>query len=381
VALRVLHTPTNTGNHPQGIARAERELGLQSRCIELWRTWIDYEVDETLARSGERRLAVEWRRWQLLRRALRDFDVIHFNFGSSLFPTAAPPPAGSSLAERAVARAGALYAGTLGLRDLPLLRRAGKTIIVTYQGDDARQGTGPDVPAFHRRLAERAGPAYYTEADDERKRRAIAAFDRFAHRIYFLNPDLGAFLPRRAEFMTYGHVDPRRWSRSARREPRERPVVLHAPSHRGIKGTRRVVEAVDGLRERGVDLDFRLVEGVAHAAVHAAFKHADLVIDQLYVGWYGGLAVEAMALGKPVVCFIEDSWADRYAPGELVRELPIVRATDDNVGDVLHALLTERRDWPELGGRGRAFVERWHDPRHLAARLRDAYASARSDSL
>ncbi len=48
------------------------------------------------------------------------------------------------------------------------------------------------MPAFHRRLAEAAGDGYYTVADDERKRRAIAQFERYADRIFYLNPDLGA---------------------------------------------------------------------------------------------------------------------------------------------------------------------------------------------
>jgi glycosyltransferase involved in cell wall biosynthesis len=378
VPLRVLHTPTNTGNHPQGIARAERELGLDSRCVQLWGAWFDYEVDELLARPGDGRLAVERRRWRLLQRALFDFDVIHFNFGSSLLPTAAPASAHSALAKRIVDGSGKLYARVFGLRDLPLLHRAGKTIVVTYQGDDARQGRGKGVPAFHQRLAETVGSGYYTELDDERKRRSISAFERHAARIYYLNPDLGAFLPERAEFMPYGHADPRSWPTpglAARDRP---PVVIHAPSHRGIKGTRFVVEAIERLQREGVELDFRLVEGLPHDEARRAYEHADVLVDQLLVGWYGGLAVEFMALGKPVVCFVADRFAERYAPPEMMRELPIVRATRDDVHEVLGGLLTRPRgELAELGLRGRAFVERWHDPLALAARLRDAYEAQR----
>src|SRR5437764_3460119 len=78
VPLRVLHCPTNVGNHPQGLARAERRLGLQSRCVELDPGWIEYRVDEPAPRNSGR---LEAKRWRVLGQALRRYDVIHFNFG------------------------------------------------------------------------------------------------------------------------------------------------------------------------------------------------------------------------------------------------------------------------------------------------------------
>ncbi|RME84127.1 MAG: glycosyltransferase, partial [Caldilineae bacterium] len=81
-----------------------------------------------------------------------------------------------------------------------------------------------------------------------------------------------------------------------------RPVVLHAPTHRGAKGTHVVIEAVRRLREvDGVDFEFQLVENLRHTEARQLYERADLLIDQLYAGWYGGLDVELMALGKPVI--------------------------------------------------------------------------------
>ena len=31
------------------------------------------------------------------------------------------------------------------------------------------------------------------------------------------------------------------------------------------------------------------------------YAQADLVVDQVLIGWYGALAVETMAMGKPVI--------------------------------------------------------------------------------
>jgi len=366
MALRVLHCPTNVGNNPQGLARAERTAGLQSLCVSFDDPF-GYEVDESLATPNP--LLFERRRWALLRRALRKFDVVHFNFGRSLFPPPAPIP----WREDPVHAPGRAYVRALSLRDLPLLRRAGKTIAVTFQGDDARQGHGSP-------LAAAVGAGYYTPAGDAVKRRTIAAFDRHADRIFFLNPDLGDVLPARAEFVPYASVDPNEWRP---REPAplpEVPRIVHAPSHRGVKGTANVVEAVEQLRREGVPLELELVEGRAHAEARQAYERADLLVDQLVIGWYGAVAVELMSLGRPVVCFVDEGPAQRYAPPQLLDELPLVRASPNDLADVLRALLTNRRaEYPELARRSRAFAERWHDPAVIGRRMRAEYEAAQAE--
>jgi len=373
LALRVLHCPANVGNHPQGLARAERRLGVASWCVDVDRPWLDYPIDEALAPPTTHGVGVELRRWRLLLRALRDYDVVHFNFGRSLLPARTP-----SLWDGGARHVpGRLYGRVLAMRDVPLLKRAGKRIFVTFQGDDARQAYGPDVPHAHRWLGEAVGGGYYTAGGDALKRRTIARWDAWADGLFYVNPDLGAFLPARASFTPYASVDPEEW-RPATPAPLPRtPTIVHAPSHRGIKGTQRVVDAVERLRREGVDLDFRLVENLPHTAAREAYESADVLVDQVLVGWYGGLAVEFMALGKPVVCFIDDESARRYAPPELIDDLPVLRAQLSDPYSALRELLTSRRDeYENLSLRSRAFVEKWHDPVPIAARMRDAYESA-----
>ena len=52
-ALRVLHAPTAVGGHPGGLARAERELGLDSTSVSLFPHPFGYDVDEVLGRDGD----------------------------------------------------------------------------------------------------------------------------------------------------------------------------------------------------------------------------------------------------------------------------------------------------------------------------------------
>ena len=62
-----------------------------------------------------------------------------------------------------------------------------------------------------------------------------------------------------------------------------------------------MIAAVEGL-----DADLELVEGLHHDEAFERYRDADIVVDQLNAGWYGLFAIEAMALGKPVVTFLHD---------------------------------------------------------------------------
>ena len=365
-AIRVLHCPDAVaGNAPQ-LAAAERSLGLASWSVALEETPYGYRPDEILFAAGDGATRREFKRLRLLRRALRDFDVVHFNFGQSMLPSR--PGAWSGSAHQ---RAHQAYARIVAGRDLPLLRRAGKGIVVTYQGDDARQGDWV-LANFELATAQETEPGYYTPASDEERRRRICHVDKNADAIFALNPDLLHVLPERAEFLPYSSVDIQAWNPVPPRAAGP-PVVVHAPTDRGGKGTRFVLAAVEALRAEGVELEFVLVEGLTRAQARAEYERADLVVDQLLAGWYGGLAVEAMALGKPVIAYLRHSDFDGV-PQELVEQLPVIEARPDTITDVLRRLLTsERSRLPEIGAAGRAFVERWHDPVRVAERLKQTY--------
>ncbi len=84
-SLRILHCPTAVGGNSPALCRAQRALGARSWCVTLDENPFGYPVDEDL-RSGRGWLRREVARWKLVRRALREFDVIHYNFGRSIAP-------------------------------------------------------------------------------------------------------------------------------------------------------------------------------------------------------------------------------------------------------------------------------------------------------
>ena len=101
-----------------------------------------------------------------------------------------------------------------------------------------------------------------------------------------------------------------------------------------MKGTRFVLDAVEKLKAEGVKFRFQLVEGIPRTQARQLFEQADLLIDQLWLGWYGGLSVELMALGRPVICNIRDDGLKFLPPG-MASELPIIRSEPATLVSVL----------------------------------------------
>jgi glycosyltransferase involved in cell wall biosynthesis len=152
-------------------------------------------------------------------------------------------------------------------------------------------------------------------------------------------------------------------------EDRDRPVVVHAPSSRRRKGTEHVVAACEGL-----DIELDIVEGLRHDEARRRYERADIVIDQLNAGWYGIFALEAMALGKPVLSYLRPE-AVQETQRALGVDVPIVPVTKETLRDRIAELAESPERRRHVGAASRAYVERVHDADKGADRLLDIYRS------
>ena len=149
------------------------------------------------------------------------------------------------------------------------------------------------------------------------------------------------------------------------------PLVFHAPSHRLVKGTATITAAMEAVAER-VPLRSRTVSGVPREVVIEEMARADIVIDQLNSVTSGVLALEAMALGKPVLVQF-----NRELLAPFARDTPLVPVTAETLADELEALAREPERLARLGEAGRAFVARTHDAAVVAERLEAVYEHVR----
>lgn len=324
---RILHAPANQGNNPRSLMHAERALGLRSDMVDFSPNYLSYGDEGAIDLSGRSVAAKARARLAVLLKAAARYDVFHYNAGAPIVPVRARGHVAN---------------------ELWLLKRLRKTIVVTWQGCDARP-----------RSACRCERAECIRDDPWRPLEREAML-RHADRAYYLNPDLAQWLPG-ARFMPYANVDVDAIE-EAPPPSNDALVVAHAPTNRLVKGTADVVAAVERLRGEGITIELDLIEGVPNAEAMRRLARADVIVDQLVLGWYGGLAVECMALGRPVVCHIDE----RANPfGE---RLPIVRARAATLADALRDLAHDPERRGRLGHEGRAFALAEHSPQQIVRR-------------
>src|SRR5579884_702468 len=207
--------------------------------------------------------------------------------------------------------------------------------------------------------------------------------------MHFLGSDIRGKPPaeldwsRRAGARVVGSYDAIRWVPDAHVIPpgidvqaiepsppsvRERPVVLHAPSSRRRKGTEFVIAACEEL-----DCELEIVEGLDHREAFERYRRADVIVDQLNAGWYGVFAIEAMALGKPVVTFLHEE-AVRRTEEAFGVEVPIVNVTKETLVERLRPLVESAEERRRVGAAGRVYAEELHDLARMTDRLLALYA-------
>jgi hypothetical protein len=160
-------------------------------------------------------------------------------------------------------------------------------------------------------------------------------------------------------------IDLERWKTiEERAQPPESHTfrILHAPNHTAIKGTKALVDAVEELKGKGLKVELVLMKNVPNSEIRRAMEAVDLVADQFVIGWYAMFALEAMAMQKPVLCYLREDLIDLYVKAGLLDadEIPIVNTSILRIGEKIEWAYSHRDDLLRIGEKGRRFVERHH---------------------
>jgi len=255
-------------------------------------------------------------------KALKKYDIFHFHFGKTFFSNAG---------------------------DLDIIAKEGKKMIAHHRGSEVRMLS---VARSFLNPYVRIKSAWTEEKIHKHLQRLSTYID------HAIVPD--------HELMSYikpyykkVHVLPRAFNAKLYRPQYpscdSKPLIVHAPTHSGVKGTEFVLAAVERLKRRGFQFEFRLIEKLPHKEALQLYHQSTIVIDQLLIGSYANLSMEAMAMGKPVVCYIREDLLSKFPS-----ELPIVNANPDTIYAVLKDLLHNPERWRSLGKQGRRYVEEYH---------------------
>jgi hypothetical protein len=270
------------------------------------------------------------------------YDVLHYQFGTTPF----------ELLDAAWARA----------TRRPLL-------LMHYWGDDCRL---PEISSAHHPARARVHDAVPRDVRLTRRRLRLAG--RLCHAA--LVSDLELLAHVRPFFRTVYVVPTPVELPAAIPEPEplegDGPVVFHAPSSAVIKGTAEILATLEQVAAAR-PLRIRTVTGVPRTEVLAEAARADVIVDQLNSVTPGVFAIEAMALGRPVVL--------EYDPRQLApfaRDTPLVAATPATLAARVAELCDDPDRRRRLGEAGRRFAREVHHADRVAAAVEHVYRHARS---
>jgi glycosyltransferase involved in cell wall biosynthesis len=263
----------------------------------------------------------------------------------------------------------------LRYRELQLLHRAGKKVVLLAYGADVqvmsrfrglphKHATCMDYPGFTRHEAETLRDMEYS----------IAHADHVMSGVDWVD-----YMPR-WDSLNAGHfaIDTEEWSSSPEsvdRDPERPVVVFHAPNHRELKGTRFLIAACAELEAEGEPIELRLVERVPNSEIRRQLAEADIVADQFIVGWYALFAIEAMAMAKPVLCYLRPDLLELYTLYSFAGECPLVNTPALEVKERLRELVRDAPRRRELGLAGRRYVEDHHSLEAVGQMLAGIYDS------
>ncbi len=336
--LRIFELPSGNAGQPVQIAAAIRQKGLSASSLTISQNWFGYKTDLLLEKEPKDIARHE----NLIKDLMAQYDVFHYHvrpliyFKGHLFPT--------------------------GI-DMLTLRGAGKKIFFHFRGSEARLASVFAKTPYN--YVEENPNDIFNKFVEKNQRVFMKYVEGVSHGVFAADPEIQTYVP--AALIVPRVINLAEWP-NVGVNPAGKLKIVHAPSSPALKGTESVLKAIERLSAEGVPIEFKLVENMNHEEAKEVYKWADVVVDQLRIGWYGVLSVEAMALGKAVVTYIRDD-LKHYLP----HPAPLAIANPDTIYDVLKDLAQNKKEAVALGRRGRKYTAEIHDAQKVTDVLLQIY--------
>lgn len=351
--MKVIHFPTSVGGGGTwALAQGEKKLGLDSKVLFQSSSWLDYPCDIKF-KNNKNKLLYYFEKCRMAYKISEEFDVFHLNFGSSLLD---------------------IPQLHLDYLDLPLYKN--KKVCVTYNGCDARQ-------KYKRIDQTEISACHYSDCSDglcnngKRDKMNARRIEKLARRkvsMFAHSPDLLRFLPDDAIFLPTA-IDESLINKKEKYEIKNKIKIVHAPTERAVKGTEDVLMAIEQIQHLYPDkIEFKMIEKVRYDEAIKLYKEADLVIDQLRVGWYGRLAQEVMCMGIPTIAYINEEDLCLIEP-EMAKDCleTVINANGNTLFSVLENIVNNPEILYQRHEASMEYIHRWHAAEYVASITKQYY--------
>ena len=344
--MKVLHLPNNIASQISITVRALRDIGIEARGLVKTNHPIQSELAiENLPYVNPNRYSFKYFVDKIyychkLRSALKWADVVHWHFVPGILPR------------------------NLDLKYIKFLKKAR---IVEFWGSDIRiqEIACRDNPYITKAYERGEMPPGPKEGSIARQ----SSFAQCGFECLIPCPELLPYLQRNlfsSPYISRARLILSDFEPSFPVQDKSRPLIVHCPSNKGIKGTQAVLRLIEELKASH-DFEFKLIHDMPRDEALSIIRNCDIMLDQFVLGHHGLVALEAMALGKPTICYLKPSMVSEYP------DLPIVNANQENLKEVVKDLLEDGPRRYEIGLRSRAYVEKYHDAHKIAIELVNIY--------
>lgn len=152
------------------------------------------------------------------------------------------------------------------------------------------------------------------------------------------------------------------------REHPEELLVVHAPSAPVAKGSSIIRQVMEKISMLHPHVKYVELQHVSNQRYQELVATCDLYIDQVIWGFHGVAAIQAMALGKPVVCYLHEIPL-QYVP----EDHPIINGNPSNLEATIENLILNPQLLNDTGKKSIAYYENYHSPKAVAQRLLKTY--------
>ncbi len=286
-------------------------------------------------------------RWKLFFKILPKYDIWHFNWSKTLF----------------------FYP-----LNILLLKLYGKKVVVTFRGSDVE--TDLDFLKTNQEIKNQKlnWPDYYKNyyhrsvwAKLYRRVRSMIMV-KMADRVILSGPYLAHSVAHYDQIIGNAlNLDQIESVKSNKSQ--ENFTILHAPTDPKVKGTDIIEKAFNNLSKNFPECNFKILKVTDHNHLLEEMSKASIVIDQLLVGWYGVQALEALVLGKTVMCFINDPYLKLM---DFDQPLPVVNTNAFSFEQDL-ANLIKAGKFKESNLAGQHFVHKYFNQEKIADQFEQIY--------
>ncbi len=257
--------------------------------------------------------------------------------------------------------------------DLKWVAESGKPLFIEWVGSEVRI---PDICKKINPYYARIFDHGYEYNNLESREGSLARQKRFqqAGAIPLIIPEMNIYIQKqlfKTTYPSYLRLDVKKITPAYPSITNTKPVIVHSPTAKICKGTDLIIAAINELKA-SYDFEFILLHDMTREQVLDVMSKADIFLDQINIGSHGAAMMEAMAMGKPVMCYI----MKEVFEGGLPADCPVVNTNPDNLKEQLVKLISDAQLRHDIGKQSRAFAENYFDIDNIVKYLADIYRSA-----